>query len=206
MNSKRQFVLGLLVLLLAFQLACHKKQGAKLKLPGPAEAPTLTQTLPDAIQPEPVPEKPAQAASEEEPPPLPKKNKTHKKASPSGNAQAKTNPPATAAQPSQAPPPAAAEMHPPTPPNAAAEVAIGPDISSAEAARDRQSTTHLLDTTENELKRVDSNNLSSDQQAMLTQIKTFISQSRKAITEGDYERASNLAKKAQLLTDELMKK
>ena len=64
-----------------------------------------------------------------------------------------------------------AELHPPpNPANAAAEVAIGPDISSAEAARDRQSTTQLLDTTEKQLKRVDSNNLSSDQQAMLTQI------------------------------------
>ena len=85
-------------------------------------------------------------------------------------------------------------------------MAIGPDVSSPEAARDRQSTTQLLDTTEKELKGVDSKGLSSDQQAMLAQIRTYISQSRKAITDGDYERASNLAKKAQLLTDELMKK
>lgn len=203
MNSKRQFVWGLLVLLLTFQLACHKKQAAKLKLPGPA--PTLTQTLPDEIQPEPMPAKPEETAKAQEPPPLPKKTKSRKKASAAGNTQAKANPPATQTQPQQTAPTTTAEIHPP-PPNAAAEVAIGPDISSAEAARDRQSTTKLLDTTENELKRVDSNNLSSDQQAMLAQIRTFISQSRKAITDGDYERASNLAKKAQVLTDELMKK
>jgi outer membrane biosynthesis protein TonB len=205
MNSKRQFVLGLLVALLAFQLACHKKQAVKSKLPGPAEAPTLTQTLPDEIQPQPMPEKPTETAKAQEPPPLPKKTKTRKKGAAS---QAKTaQPPAPTAAAQTATPATTAELHPPpSPANSAAEVAIGPDITSAEAARDRESTTHLLDTTENELKRVDSSNLSSDQQAMLTQIRTYISQSRKAITEGDYERASNLAKKAQVLTDELMKK
>ena len=198
MISKRQFVMGLLVPLLAVQLACHKKQAAQTpKLPGPAEAPTLTQTLPYEIQPEPLPENP-QAAEAQEPPPLPKKAKVHKKAKSSQPAQ-------PSAQTSA--PPATAELRPPAnPANAAAEVAIGPDISSAEAARDRQSTTKLLDTTESQLKRVDGNSLSSDQQSMLAQIRTYISQSRKAITEGDYERASNLAKKAQLLTDELMKK
>ena len=198
MISKRQFVMGLLVPLLAIQLACHKKQAAQTpKLPGPAEAPTLTQTLPYEIQPEPMPENP-ETAQTQEPPPLPKKVKARKKAK-------NTQPIQPSAQTTA--PTATAELHPPgNPANAAAEVAIGPDISSAEAARDRQSTTKLLDDTENQLKRVDGNSLSSDQQSMLAQIKTFISQSRKAITEGDYERASNLAKKAQVLTDELMKK
>ena len=207
MISKRQFVMGLLVPLLVFQLACHKKQVANTKLPGPAQAPTLTQTLPDAIQPEPMPENPTEAAKAQEPPPLPKKTKPRKKSSSSGNTQAKAGQPPAQTSETAVAPATTAELHPPpSPANAAAEVAIGPDISSAEAARDRQSTTRLLDTTENALKRVDSSNLSSDQQAMLTQIKTYISQSRKAITEGDYERASNLAKKAQVLTDELIKK
>jgi len=207
MISQRQFVMGLLVPLLAIQLACHKKQAANPKLPGPAQAPTLTQTLPDAIEPEPMPENPTEAAQAQEPPPLPKKTKPRKKSSSSGNTQAKAGQPPAQTPETTVAPATTAELHPPpSPANAAAEVAIGPDISSAQAARDRQSTTRLLDTTENELKRVDSSNLSSYQQAMLTQIKTYISQSRKAITEGDYERASNLAKKAQVLTDELMKK
>ena len=209
MISKRQLVMCLLVPLLAVQLACHKKQAAqKPKLPGPAEAPTLAQTLPDAIQPQPLPKKPEENAQSQEPPPLPKKAKTRKKQPASANTQAKgTQAPAQAPSPQPPAPTTTAELQPPaTPPNAAAEVAIGADIPSAVAARDRQSTTNQLDNTENQLKRVDSNNLSSDQQAMLTQIKTYISQSRKAISEGDYERASNLAKKAQVLTDELMKK
>ena len=70
MISKRQFVMGLLVPLLAIQLACHKKQAAqKTKLPGPAEAPTLTQTLPDEIRTEPLPANPQEAAATPEPPP-----------------------------------------------------------------------------------------------------------------------------------------
>ena len=210
MISKRQFVMGLLVPLLAIQLACHKKAATqKTKLPGPAQAPTLAQKLPDEIQPEPVPANPAETAAKQEPPPLPKKKPRNKPKTSQTPAQTTTTPTATTqtTTPQATTPATTAELHPPEPPpNAAAEVAIGPDISSAQAARDRQSTTKLLDGTENQLKHVDNNNLSSDQQAMLTQIRTFISQSRKAISEGDYERASNLAKKAQLLTDELMKK
>jgi hypothetical protein len=207
MISKRQFVMCLLVPLLAFQLACHKKQAAqKPKLPGPAEAPTLTQTLPYDIQPKPMPENP-ETAKAQEPPPRPKKTRIRKKASSSASTQAKApQPPAQTSETQTTAPNTTAEMHPPvSPANPAAEVAIGPDISSAEAARDRESTTKLLNKTEKQLEQVDSNNLSADQQAMLAQIRTYISQSRKAITDGDYERASNLAKKAQLLTDELMK-
>ena len=81
MISKRQFVMGLLVPLLAIQLACHKKQAAqKPKLPGPAEAPTLTQTLPYEIQPEPLPENPRKRRNAQEPPPLPKKTRLARRA------------------------------------------------------------------------------------------------------------------------------
>src|SRR5579884_1823022 len=138
MFSKRQFVLGMLVPLLALQLACHKKQASqKPKLPGPAEAPTLSQTLPYEIQPVPVPENPTETANAQEPPPLPKKSKTHKKSGAPPGTAAKTNqPPAqTATAQTQTAPSTTAELHPPVaPPNTAAEVAIGPDISSAEAA------------------------------------------------------------------------
>ena len=202
MISKRQFVMGLLVPLLAVQLACHKKQAAqKPKLAGPVVAPTLSQTLPEEIQAQPVPENPEAVAAKQEPVEPPKK-KSRKKPKTS-QATAQLPAPQTTAPTTPA---TTAELHPaPSPADAAAEVAIGPDITTAEAARDRQSTTKLLDTTEKQLEHVKSNNLSSDQQSMLAQIKTYINQSRKAITEGDYERASNLAKKAQLLADELMK-
>ncbi len=216
MIGKRQLVIGLLLPLLVFELSCHKKQAAqKPKLPGPAEAPTLTQTLPYEIQPEPLPEPPPANAKVGPPEDDQKaKSKKHarsagKKPSPTnGGAQAKTSPPTTTEPaPNTGGETTTAGLRPPgNPADAAAAMAIGPDVSSAEAARDRQSTNQSLDTTEKQLKSLEGRSLSSDEQAILAQIKTFISQSRKAITEGDYERASNLAKKAQLLTDELLKK
>jgi hypothetical protein len=209
MIGKRQIVIGLLVPLLSFEVSCHKKQAAaSLKPPGPA--PTIAQSLPNEIPAEPLPQNPAeQTAKAEEPPPLPKKSRPRKKPSSNASNQAKTSqPPATTTtSPQTSTQTTTAELHPPAiPANPAAEVAIGPDVSSAEAARDRQSTNQSLDTTEKDLKRLDGRSLSSDEQAMVTQIRAYISQSRKAITDGDYERASNLAKKAQLLTDELLKK
>jgi hypothetical protein len=47
---------------------------------------------------------------------------------------------------------------------------------------------------------------SGDQRVIIDQIKTYITQSRTANTEGDVVRASNLAQKARLLCDELLKK
>ena len=41
---------------------------------------------------------------------------------------------------------------------------------------------------------------------MVTQIKSYIAQSRKATSDGDFERAYNLAMKAHLLADALVKK
>jgi len=204
MISKRQLVIGLLVVLLVFGVSCHKKQAAqKPTLPVPAEAPILAQTLPDEIPPQPLPQDPSETASAQEPPPT--KARPHKSKKASATAQAKSGQPAGQAVGSQtASQNTTAEMHPPA--NPAIEVAIGPDVTSPEAARDRQSTTQSLDATEKDLKRVEGRSLNSDEQAMLAQIRAYIGQSRKAITDGDYERASNLAKKAQLLTDELLKK
>jgi hypothetical protein len=66
-------------------------------------------------------------------------------------------------------------------------------------------TERSLQTTEKDLKAI-SFTPSMDQKTMMEQIRTYISQSRSANTEGDVLRASNLAQKARLLCDELLKK
>jgi len=216
MHHKRQLVIGLLGSLLLSTLSCHKKTSARnVNLPGPAQAPTLTQTLPYEIQPEQAPALPPPTAQVEE---QPEKHKQKPKSRPKTNAKkgAPTTPSSQVAANSAAPPPATAApgnetatatLRPPgNPAEAATAVAIGPDVSSPQANRDRQSTNQLLDTTEKEVKVLDNRSLSSEEQGVLMQIKTYISQSRKALTDGDYERASNLARKAQLLADELIKK
>jgi len=204
MLHKRQLVVALVEVLLLLGVACHKKQTAtNPTLPGRAEAPTIPEKLPDTIEPLPVPANPTETASSQEPPPLPKKNHPRRKTQPKGSATT-TNP----SQPNPSPETTTntATLRPPGNPADTAALAIGPDVSSDQAARDRQSTNQSLDTTEKDLKRLDGRALNSDEQAVLTQIRAYISQSRKALTEGDYERASNLAKKAQVLTDDLLKK
>jgi ElaB/YqjD/DUF883 family membrane-anchored ribosome-binding protein len=62
----------------------------------------------------------------------------------------------------------------------------------------------MWDATENVLKNL-TRQLSDEEKAMRTQIQSYLQQSRKATVDGDYERAYNLAKKAQVLADALNK-
>jgi hypothetical protein len=203
MSRQRQLVFAVLAPLLLGTVSCHKHSTAgNPKVSGPSQAPTLTQTLPYEIQPQKVPPPPATAKAEEpqqQPQPKKRSRTTARKTTPPPPAttnNSTTNPPA--------PETSTAELHPPAPPvQAAPLIAIGPDVTSPEA---RQSTNQLLDTTEGQVKKLEGQSLNSDQHSVLLQIKAYITQSRKAITDGDYERASNLAKKAQLLTEELIKK
>jgi hypothetical protein len=48
--------------------------------------------------------------------------------------------------------------------------------------------------------------LSHDEEAVVNQIRSYVAQSRKATGDGDFERAYNLATKAHLLSDALVKK
>ena len=66
-------------------------------------------------------------------------------------------------------------------------------------------TERSLQATEKDLKAIGFTP-SLDQKSMMDQIKTYINQSRSANSEGDVLRASNLAQKARLLCDELLKK
>jgi len=59
--------------------------------------------------------------------------------------------------------------------------------------------------TEENLKKLEGHPLNASQQEMVSQIKQFMEQSKKAVAEGDADRAHNLALKAHLLSDELLK-
>jgi hypothetical protein len=61
-----------------------------------------------------------------------------------------------------------------------------------------------LATTEN-LKKLENRELNPTQQDMVSQIKQFMDQSKTAVAAGDLERGNNLATKARLLSDELVK-
>ncbi|PYP91687.1 MAG: hypothetical protein DMG65_06465 [Candidatus Angelobacter sp. Gp1-AA117] len=67
-----------------------------------------------------------------------------------------------------------------------------------------ETTGQLLDSTEANLRNI-KRQLSSDEQTTQAQIKDYVSQARQAIKDGDMVRAHNLAVKAHLLSDELVK-
>jgi hypothetical protein len=81
---------------------------------------------------------------------------------------------------------------------------IAPGPTPANSAHDQAATDQLLRTAESNLNGI-KRQLNKDEEAMLAQIREFINQSRKATTENDPERAHNLAVKARVLSDELVK-
>ena len=81
---------------------------------------------------------------------------------------------------------------------------ISPDVPSATENSTVQSTNQLLNSTEQNLRSIN-RRLSSEEQNILSDIRSYVAQSRAALKDQDFERAHNLAIKAHLLTDGLVK-
>jgi hypothetical protein len=79
-----------------------------------------------------------------------------------------------------------------------------PPLLTPEAQSQKAATEQLLQTTETAIKGI-TRQLSKEEQAILGQINDFVKQSRDAIKVNDFVRARNLAQKAHLLSDELVK-
>jgi outer membrane biosynthesis protein TonB len=71
--------------------------------------------------------------------------------------------------------------------------------------RSRQSIEQLLQSTDTNLRSI-SRSLNDNERAMIEQIRNYMAQARTASTDGDLTRANNLALKAHLLSDELVKR
>ncbi|HYW36576.1 MAG TPA: hypothetical protein VE957_00395 [Terriglobales bacterium] len=82
---------------------------------------------------------------------------------------------------------------------------IAPDISPAEATRQRQNAKQLLGSTDEQLKQLAGRTLDARQQETVGQIRNFMNGARSALKEGDTRRASTLAQKAHLLSEDLVK-
>lgn len=90
--------------------------------------------------------------------------------------------------------------------NPQAQGQLTAQLSRQEALHDQLNTTQLLQATENNLGVLSKRQLSDADQAVVQHIRSYVQQSREATQEGDVERAYNLAFKAHLLSDELVKK
>jgi len=206
MNTGRQFVILLLAGLLLATVACEKR---KPQIPSQAKAPVepiatplpaeITEETPPPAPPAPPQEKP----KVEEPKPQPAKHNKKRKSppAPTTTVQGGEGAPATSGNST-----VAAARPPANPANEAPpDTAIAADVPSAELTQQKQTTAQLLEATEKTLNGLPQN-LSHDQQEMVAQIRSYLAQSRKATTDGDFERAYNLATKAHLLSDALAKK
>lgn len=78
-------------------------------------------------------------------------------------------------------------------------------MTSAQLSQQKQTTAQLLDEAEKTLNGLN-RTLSHDDEQIVNQIRSYIGQSRNATKDGDFERAYNLATKAHLLSDALVKK
>ena len=218
----RKFAIPIALAALMFASSgCKKKKPA---VPAPqAEAPTIEApqpAAPPAVE-TPAPEPPpAEAtATPAAPAPKPKKARPRVAKKPSAGVPAASNGSATSS-----PPPATIATNgsapPPPPPNITTSSGkvivpegsvgeptntISTSMPTAKENETRSNTEKSLLATERDLKAI-TWVPSLDQKTMMDQIKTYIVQSRTANTEGDVLRASNLAQKARLLCDELLKK
>jgi hypothetical protein len=74
-----------------------------------------------------------------------------------------------------------------------------------QASQERSTTDQLTAATEENLKKITERQLTASQQEMVSQVKEFLEKSKKAVAEGDLQLGNDLAMKARLLSDELMK-
>jgi hypothetical protein len=83
-------------------------------------------------------------------------------------------------------------------------VALSPGLSPQQASRQIESTKRLLAASDANLKKISGRQLSANQQDTVKQIKSYMDQANTAKNDRDFQRAYNLAVKANLLSAELV--
>jgi outer membrane biosynthesis protein TonB len=186
-------------------------------LPGCAKKkPTVVAaSQPPAPQATPTPEQPSapaesQTSSQGTPPPEQTPTPAEAQAEPTPSDTDKAKPATKPRTPTKKPAETARNTKPrivvkPEPEPSSPSGTISPSISSSDASQEQNTTDQLLQKTENNLNGI-KRQLSPDEQALVNQIRDYMKQSREATKQNDLVRARNLAVKAQLLCDELVKK
>lgn len=158
----------------------------KKPAPPPSIPPTIEHKKIDLPQPQPTP---PPSSPEPAPPIQPTQTPQQKKPK-------RTHPPKRTV--------VAPENTPAEPAKPAPDASLNAPMTNAQAERQKQETANLLGSAEGNLSSIH-RSLNGDEQQMVSQIRNYIAQSRKAMTDGDLERAYNLANKANLLSSELAK-
>jgi outer membrane biosynthesis protein TonB len=206
MRIARATVAGILLASMLALGGCKKKKPA---VPPPqAQAPAITQPEPEAQPPVPAasePNRPQPEATQPEIAPAATTAPTPKPKTKPRHTAKKTVPPPAVEKPAETP----AEK----PPSKTVVTEGGtqpatPQLSASmphdKVIHQKLNTNQLLEATDYNLKNI-ARALNADEQAMLQHIRSYMQQSRDATKDGDTERAYNLALKAHLLSDELIK-
>jgi len=85
------------------------------------------------------------------------------------------------------------------------EVKFSPGTTTDQQNRQRGKVNYLLNSTDDNLKKISTRQLNPTQQDSVNQIRSYMEQAKFALTEGDLQRGENLATKARLLSDDLLK-
>ena len=204
--KRRLMSIGIAALLLTLSGCPFKKK--QPPVPQQGQAPT--------IQPEPAP--PAPQPAEAQPAPVPAEPEPEKTETTAEQPKPKKKPSAkkpAATTPGQQPTQTASGTPASSPtqtskliiqegtPNSQGQASAGGALEDS-SARSKQTTEQLLQSAQSNLNSIN-RPLSPEEQAMVAQIKDYMAQSRKATKDSDTVRAHNLALKARLLSDELVK-
>ena len=208
MNALAKFAAVILVGFLLLSGCQKKRPSAGIPQPPPPTAEsTTTTTQPAPAQPsttttETQPQ--ATTAPAEEQPKVVSKPKPKPKRKPAAVANKGTTNAKPAEQTAKVEPPKPpAPVPAPATPSSSTNDDISVGMAQNEAARQRQSTEDLLQTTDAHLKSL-TRPLSGEELATVQQIRNYVAQARAAMTDNDLVRANNLAVKAHLLSDSLI--
>jgi hypothetical protein len=109
---------------------------------------------------------------------------------------AELSPPSTQPASKTSPPPEKSVTPPPM---------LSPQSGRAEEERQRQETNGKIQKAEQTVLQVDQGKLAKEQQATYATVRSFIANAKEALSAQDFPRATNLAEKAQLLADDLLR-
>lgn len=205
---KRSFHLVRIVLVSVLVLGLSGCPFKKKRPPVPqpsAQAPTTTspsepapQPAPPAAEPAKEEPKPEEVVVKPKPKPKPKQTQSaHKPATPPPAAKTEEKP----QQQASAKPPKIVIQEGGS---SGSSGQISTSIAHDDATHRRLTTAQLLESTETNLRNLN-RSLTADEQATVAQIKDYMEQSRAATAQQDVVRAHNLALKAHLLSDEMVK-
>jgi hypothetical protein len=85
-----------------------------------------------------------------------------------------------------------------------AEPVIVPELSTQEVDAAKAETQHNLDLMDKNLSQTTGKNLNASQQDLVSKVRGFADNAREAMRGGDWVRAKNLSKKAEVLSEELV--